>query len=242
MSLPAYPGVKRMTGLTLIELLVTLILMSLVLGVATVSLSQFSRYSDKSGRSFSVQVSELLEMERLNESLEKSLDYYIRANQTTNSLYFVGEEQEIKFVSTTSWLQGEKTSINFLTIEQDPNDDNLLSMVLYQQMLSDSVFYEEGQLPDKESMQAFVILTGIRDISFDYLGIKDVRQLFLNNEGNNYQRNLRWDSRYSALQTGYLPDKIRINIQWPDGRQWPCIIRVRAMNQAKRSLMLDGAI
>lgn len=231
-------GSKTTSGFTLIELLSAMVLMSLIMMLATMSLSQFSHYRDKSGLGFESRINRYLSLERMGELLDKTTDYYVKDTLGKTGPYFVGERDSIKFVSTTSWVQEERSSLNYLVVEESTESSKAL--VLYQKDLTEDVFFETSQFPSKETLSGIVILEGASKITFDYLGIENIRQLYPSGVSEYFLSKLRWNNQYNSSETGYTPDKVRINVEWPDGTIWPCIVDIKSLNYSKRSLMLDG--
>lgn len=234
-----YRGSKANSGFTLIELLSAMVLMALVMGLATMSLSQFSQYRDKSGLGFEARINRYLNLERMGGLLEHISDYYVKNNLGKVRPYFVGEREEIRFVSTSSWNETGRNSLNYLVIEEGA--DSLKALVLYQKPLSEDVFFETSQFPRKDGLSPILIFGGASEIKFEYLGIENMRQLYPAGTTKNFHSNLSWRSQLNSESTGYSPIKVKINVVWPDGTEWPCVVAVKALNYAKRSLMLDGS-
>lgn len=242
MCMRIYRGVNTVKhrGFTLVELLSAMVVMSLVMVLATMSLGQFSRYSDKSGAGFEQRINRYLALDRLGQTLEQMLDYYVVDNVQAPRLYFVGEEQEIRFVTTNSWQHDDRSSISYLVVEEDV--DGSEALVLYQRSLTDNVFFVWADAPEQSEMTANIVISGATDIRFEYLGIENIRQLYPSGISDNYRKNLLWKSRFLGKDTGYLPEKIKIEVEWPNGTTWPMIIAIRAFNFSKRGFMLDGAL
>ncbi|UAA39653.1 prepilin-type N-terminal cleavage/methylation domain-containing protein [Paraneptunicella aestuarii] len=238
MNTPIYPGSKCTKGFTLIELLLAMVLMSIVMGLATMSLSQFNQYSVKTGIGFEARLNRYFNIERLAGLLNATSDYYVADNLGRNELYFWGRSDSIQFVSASSWEEEKQGSLNILSVEQDK--DSLLALVLYQRGAREQIFFESSHFPKKEDLKGILILSGASKITFEYLGVQNIRQLYPSGVTENYQANLMWQNNYEGMKTGYLPEKIRISIEWPDGTEWPCIFEVKSQNYMKRDLMLDG--
>ncbi len=234
-----FHGNSIASGFTLIELLSAMVVMSLMMALASMSLSQFSQYSDKSGLGFEARINRYLNLERMGELLSKTLDYYVDDNLGKKQVFFSGKRELMKFVSSTSWESGEQATLNYLVVEQD--EDALQSLVLYQRPLTNNVFFEVAQFPEKGQLPGMLVLNGASKITFDYLGIENIRQIYPSGTTQNFTENLRWKYRYEGKEKGYIPQKIRVNVEWPDGTIWPCIVDVKALNYSKRGLMLDGS-
>lgn len=236
MNTRIYRGSNLIKGFTLIELLSAMVLMSMVMVLATMSLAQFEQYTNKSGLGFEARINRYLGIERLGELLGRTVDYYVQDNLGKTRLYFNGQREKIQFVSNASWNDDAKGSLNILSVEE--RGDALLALVLYQKPLQEQVFFEFSQFPKQQDLQGKLIIDGASQITFDYLGIRNFRQLYPSGITENYRSNLSWSSKYEGAETGYLPDKVRINIVWPDGSEWPCIFDLKSQNFLKRGLML----
>ncbi len=231
---------SREKGFTLLELLASIALMGLVMALATFSLSQFGQYSDRSGLVFESRINRYLSLGRLGDLLQSTLDYYVVDNLDHTQLFFRGGLEKVEFVSQTSWQVDNQASINILAVEESVTDPNLFSLVLYHRPLVGKVFFALSELPEKESLPSNLILDGAERITFEYLGIEDIRDIYPNGISENFLQELDWRNRYNSLNTGYIPIKFRMNVEWPDGSSWPCIISIKAQNYAKRGFMLDG--
>jgi len=240
MSSPCLRGNNKHNGFTLIELMVTMVIMAIIMALATMALSQFNGYVDKSGRGFDARINQYLSIERLRETIAQMSDYYVKNNLKKTVLFFEGTDEEVKFVSRIGWVE-ETPTLNWLAVENDEFDASLKALVLYQvSALSDPLF-EQRLFPEKEDMKRYTILSGAREIRLTYLGIENFRQVYPFGTTDNFLKNLRWNGSYQGKDTGYLPNKIKVNIEWDDGLIWPSIFAVESFNLAKRTLMLDGA-
>lgn len=240
MCIRIYRGnsITHQRGFTLIEIVSAMVVMSLVMVLATMSLAQFSRYSEQTGIGFEQRISRYLALERLAQTVEQMLDYYVFDTTQSPQLYFVGDSREMRFVTTHPWSDDANSAISYLVVEEEQQGTNAL--VLYQRNLTERVFFKWTDAPEATDMQAVVVIAGARDIQFEYLGVENLRQLYPGGSNDNYRKNLRWQSRFLGRENGYLPEQVKITVQWPDDSSWPLAIAVRAFNLSKRSFMLDG--
>ncbi len=74
MSSPCLRGNNKHNGFTLIELMVTMVIMAIIMALATMALSQFNGYVDKSGRGFDDRINLYLSIERLRETIAQMSD------------------------------------------------------------------------------------------------------------------------------------------------------------------------
>ena len=233
-------SIASQRGFTLLELLSAMVVMAMIMALASMSLSQFSEYSGKSGRNFEQRINRYLSFAKVGQLLEGTLDYYVKNNLGKNQLYFTGEPELMRLVSRGSWFDGTTASINYLSVEKEPGS-GLFSLVLYQRPLMEKVFFAEKELPLKDDLAGIVVLSGAQNIEFEYLGIENLRQIYPAGTTRNFYRNLVWQSYYDGRKLGYIPKKLRINVDWGEGNLWPAIIDVKAQNFAKRTYMLDGS-
>lgn len=230
---------NRQFGFTLLELLSAMVVLAMVMALASVSLAQFSNYSDKSGRNFEQRINRYLSFAKVGELLEGTLDYYLKDNLGKNQLYFVGEPELMRLVTKGSWFDPSEASVNYLSVEKE-RTSGLYSLVLYQRSLTENVLFAEKEMPAKEDMSGIVVLSGAEEIYFEYLGIENLRQLYPVGTTENFYRNLMWRSDYDGRKKGYIPKKIRIHVDWGKENQWPAVIELKAQNFAKRTFMLGG--
>lgn len=233
-------GNKNISGFTLIELMATMVLMAIVMALATMALSQFNGYVDKSGKGFDARINEYLGIARLREIIVQTNDYYLKDNLNKTVLFFDGNEQGVKFVSQVGWVADSPT-INWLVAEDDQFDVTLKSLVLYQSPLISTPFLEKKHFPEIEQMTRVVVLSGLQEVEFEYLGIEGFRQIYPKGTTENYLRSLNWRNSYGGELAGYLPRKVRLNIEHTENVHWPSIFPIKASNIAKRTLMLDGS-
>lgn len=230
----------RQRGFTLLELLSAMVVMAMIMALASLSLSQFSEYSGKSGRGFEQRVNRYLSFAKVGELLEGTMDYYVKSNIGRNQLHFVGEPTLIQFVTRGSWFDNTTASVNYLVVEKEPGSE-LHSLVLYQRPLLESVFFSEKEKPAQDELPGIVVISGAKDIAFEYLGIENLRQLYPEGTTENFYRKLIWRPFYDGRKLGYIPKKIKIEVDWGDENRWPAIVDIKAQNFAKRTFMLDGS-
>lgn len=212
-----------------------MVIMAIVLALATLSLSQFSSVYGEGDRRFGERVDDFLRLDRFIKIVESTVDYYYRVDQR-QKLYFAGTEQQFYFVSAQSWLQNDQTSINKVSIEPYSGGQRLVLQTI---AFKDAPYFIGSQMPDWEQLESIPIITGARQIQLRYLGPTGLRQVLEASENGNYLRALEWTGNYDAADTDFLPEKVSVDIEWPDDTNSSMIFLIRSMNFSKAEFMRD---
>jgi len=235
MSLSTLPGSSR--GFTLLELIAAIAMTAMVLSLASMSLGLFQGYSSDSGEPFEAQVSELIKLNRLADMVESASDYYVTDFKDDPVLLFTGESESIQFVSQTDWVADRYSSYNLLVVEDSSLGGSLKRLVLYTIPLTDVLLLSSQKLPDTDAMRREVILDGLNEVRFEYLGLRSLRELLVQDGSKNPWLGLSWSNGYEGSKTGFLPHKVALWVE-QSGDPTRYLMEIPTVNPAKRDLML----
>lgn len=236
-----YPGNSNsQRGFTLIEVLSSMVILALVLTAASMALSQFSRINERLGVRSQEAIDSVLRFNRLNYVLQQTQYYALKDNKEAPFFYFEGKQDEMQFFSSASLQKDSQTTFAKLHVRVNQVHPELYDLVLSEFEITDAPIIYPAGLPRESEMQQQLMIEGAQDIKFSFLGIQNIRQMLLANDSENYLRTLAWADNYSATRTTFLPIKIKVEITWPDGTKWPCIISVKKQNFALQNFIIDG--
>lgn len=235
MSLSTLPGSSR--GFTLLELLAAIAMTAMVLSLASMSLGLFQGYSSDSGEPFEVEVSELIKLNRLADMIESASDYYVTDFKDAPVLLFTGESESMQFVSQTDWVADRYSSYNLLVVEDSSLGGSLKRVALYTVPLTDVLLLNLQQLPEIDAMRREVILDGLNEVRFEYLGLSSLRELLVQGGSKNPWLDLNWLNRYEGAKTGFLPHKVALWVE-ESGAATRYLVEVQSLNLPKRDFML----
>ena len=218
-------------GFTLIETLVSIVILSMVMFIGTFALKQFDRLLDKEGRPFDTTAKQYIQLFNLVSAVERMSDYFF-GSPSSPQLFFKGTESHLEFVSQFDIFQTD--ALSFFRIEVDrTNGQNTLYMRF---LPMDDWLLREDNAPDKNTLRSIKILTGFEKVTFSYLIIDDQSNLLNTGDIANFTEALQWQKNYLG-ESGYLPLKISIDIDWGDGTRWPMLIDIKSINYAKKAFL-----
>ena len=201
-------NVQRQRGFSLVELLISMVLLSVIVLLSSFSYAQFSRYWDGRLGSFDDVFSVLRNGWLLEDILSHVHPYVVRNNAGIPKFYFEGNINGFVAVSKESLSRVDTTSVIRLTLAQ--NSDGSYDLLYEEAPMSQAALVQLTQRSNFS--EPLTLLQSLEDAEFSYFGPEappndspdiDVRQRDL------------WTRDYNSAMTLRHPKKVRI--QWSSG-------------------------
>ncbi len=206
-------GLGKQRALTLIEMLISLVILSTLL---TLGGQVFVRYSDSSGQSqgqLQRTVSELKNNQLLLQQLSSAFYYYWSPEIGRNELFFNGEVSTLRWIASRSWSQTQVPALALLHV-----DDGKLE---YCEMPFDNYLLTEKLPDDTQICERFRrdIVTDVTKAAFRYYGEAGINEKFpMTNEfaSELIVQPPGWSDAFSGRERRILPDYVVIQYEQDD--------------------------
>lgn len=197
-------SIKNVSGFTLVEVLIAAALMTLIMGIASLSFSTFSGRWTKVQNQFEMKVNNTRKIFLLAESIEGIANYTI-SSENDSQYYFSGEEFEMTFVTKNPIFERHSQALVKLKIISD--DSGIDRLIYYEAPFTDRVLSHVDQKLD------FVHETALfeaADIRFNYFGWKSLsaKAAYAEDEGGRPS----WSKNYQGAASAMNP--LAVNIIW----------------------------
>lgn len=197
---------RKARGLTLIELLLSMAILTLLVGLGTFSFSAFSRkWSDLENIS-NARAAELRRVVLLRECLDAAVPWKIAAGQDSG-YYFLGDSFGFTMVSEKPIFERHGSAVVRVLAERE-SGGNTWRLAYEEASLSDDLLTSVDQeLPFKHRL---IVLSGIRQLSFQFLGWRLAEQRFQVAEIGD-RAEPEWLPRFDGIEARQQPLAVRIN-------------------------------
>ena len=197
--------VQRQRGFSLVELLISMVLLSAILFLSSFAYAQFSRYWDGRLGSFEQVFSVLRNGWLLEDILSHVHPYVVKNNAGIPRFYFEGNINGFVAVSKESLSRIDTTSVIRMSLTQ--NNDGSFDLLYEEAPMSAVALVQLTQRPNFS--EPLTLLKSLEDAEFSYFGpevpINDSPDLDVR------QRDL-WTSEYNSAATRRHPKKV--GIRW----------------------------
>lgn len=192
----------RQRGLTLIEMLIALVIMSAVM---TLSAQAYRFYIEQSGSGTEKLKQNFTQMRQIlavQDQLAGAFHYFMPGAESREILAFEGTANDVMWVSTTSVQNNKIAALAWLGV-----DDGTLTYC--EMLLTEHIF---KQLPEKSKVcDAFSSkIQRIDDITFTYYGWPGIAERLEEGKGLILPAKQSWSGNFSGLTKGVLPNIVRL--------------------------------
>ena len=209
-------NLQEQKGFTLIETLISMVLLSMIIFVGSMSFSTFSsKWQDNLGH-FDSKVIEVKMQFLLQKTLQSTANYLAKESKNQEPYYFFhGNSQELLFVSNNPIFSENTQAMVRLSVVYNAN--NTTSSILYQEApMTEQILLQKEFAP--LFLNQTLLLTNKQNIRFNYFGWKNPNERIEAVEDNEIMPT--WDNNYHGDISGIMP--LAINISWDDSE--PIII------------------
>jgi prepilin-type N-terminal cleavage/methylation domain-containing protein len=194
-----------MHGFTLVEMLISVVILVLVLGLSTYSYQYFARNWQKISKQYDKEYDEYEMYLRLDALIRKIAPYVLVDNKKNPKIHFQGGPGGFVSFSLGSQLSNELAAYIELATEIE-SETNKQRIILYETPFSELLLKEDNQrIHYQTKMKIYV---GLDQISFSYLGPREAPK-YTEDEIKDPQ--MEWQDYYSSYDGRPLPKAIRIS-------------------------------
>lgn len=205
----------KLSGFTLIEMLVTLAILTMIIALAATSFSFFSRHWDKAEQLAKNQEQQTLDILRLQNLIGGVTDFYLRENDNLQ-LLFLGFEREIIAVTSNPMSYHPGAALFRLRIQSSEDDEKPI------------IHYQEWSLIEHD-LNTFddlsLMLDSQGDFSyrfrfsaswFEFLGVESFESFTGGNssgglETDRYRNQFKWQKIFNGTKILVLPAVIKLS-------------------------------
>jgi len=223
------------SGFTLIEVLISTIILGMVLGIALMASSGFMDVWQKGDRLFSDAFTLVRYKILLSESIESTYEYYLTDKPGQNRQkdkyfpFFAGKSQSAEFVTLSSVFNHGAPAIAKLYVQK--NDSGKYDLV-YKEADLEKFFIKYAQ--DKiEYTRQIDIYQNLENIKFRYYGLVETK---FDPELMKADRIFEWEDKFSGRQTMHVPKQMEITINSDETGQKKMLYTIKAENKYKNGL------
>jgi len=186
-------------GFSLIELLVALAIMSMTLLISSLGYSFFMERWQKNLGKFDTSANVAKKLLLTKRAISGVAPYIIKNADSSSTIYFEGDENGFVTITRRSFFHSDSPSVIRFSIIQSV--DFSYSLIYQDYSLENNPLTNYQQSINFQ--RQVVLLTGMSDINFNYLGYSDQ-----NSRANNGPQN--WWKTFNAINRKLLPESIRI--------------------------------
>lgn len=200
---------KKINGFTLVEMLVSMAILSMVLLIASNAYSLFSdRWNGRLGH-FNRTVIEVKHLILVQESLKSLIAYVVTDEEKQSRFYFEGNRNGFVAVTLRSLFTPEVAAVVRLKLIQ--NDD-----------FSFALIYEEAAMHQQQLLlkvtqelnfdNSIILFNNLTEADFQYFGWASLEDKNWTPDTQSLQPPVKvWLDEYNSLERNMLPEKIIVN-------------------------------
>lgn len=193
-------------GFTLVELLITMAIMSLLMTIAGYSYNQYSQFWHKRLGGFEQKQASVRSKLQLRDTLNAMAPYLVKNEKGNWVYYFLGREEGLTFISYSPIFSGEGgTSV--VRVFKERQSDGLYSLIYEEAPLSSVMLLELDQILNFQ--YRLVIAKNLNEISFSYFGWPNIESKYIKED--TIVQSASWTTNYDGAKTNLQPDRVKIN-------------------------------
>lgn len=212
-------------GFTLIEMLVSLVILSSVMVLSSEAYRFFVVQLNQRQDSFVTEFEQFKRLKWLQHQIAATEMYYVTAFDGTKKLFFSGNEQALMWVSATSVAKPGMGAISGLVI----NDGQLQ----YCETSLENILLIKVNMSQQDLCKSFVLpIVPASELSLQYYGWSDLNAQLSQDALAGSANVASWQSKYNGHETGTLPSVIRMTLK-RDSISQEYWIQLYGLNPAK---------
>ena len=196
---------KNSKGFTLVELLITMALVSIMLTIATTSFNQYSQFWQKEFGQYQNNVNKAKSLFLLNQSIENAAPYFVANKDNEVGGYFLGREEGFTLL-TTAPMFAMQSGLSVIRIFKEQAEDGY--KLVYEEAPLNNVFLKTYTQNLKFKFR--VELLSAKEINFNYFGANSLKEKYLTEDVTKVTGT--WRDIYDGEKTNLSPEKIAITI------------------------------
>jgi prepilin-type N-terminal cleavage/methylation domain-containing protein len=198
---------SRVAGFTLLELLISITILGLVIGIASFSFSLFTRHWEGPRSGFERASGQAQRLDLLQRALTAALPWVVRDNDGRLGFYFLGREEGLTLVTASPIYTVGAPAV--IRVFREPEDGGGYRLVYEEASLAETLLRDGSQtLPFRYRL---IVLEGVRDLSFRYFGWESLQSRLQADEGEVVQ-SPRWWPDYDGLTRVEQPQRVGMRL------------------------------
>ncbi len=222
---------KRLAGLTLIELLISITILALLIGLASYSFSLFSRATAFTRVSSQKSLQEFQRLDLALAAVENSLPWVVRDQSQRLGFYFLGRDEGLTLVSGSPIFSPDGPAV--IRFFREPDGPMRWKLVYEEAPLKGILLRSADQvLPFQDRM---VVLTNLRNLEFRYFGWRSDEERLKSGDGDlppGFIGEPAWYDEFDGISRAIQPLRVGIKL---DDAEITFIIPERGDTAASRN-------
>ena len=196
-------------GITLIELLIAMAILSLIMALASYGFSLFAGYWDRTRGSFDQSSARLQRLSLVIQSIEASVPWLVKDAQNDIGFYFLGREEGFTFVTTEPVFTSRGMAV--VRVFREREGGNRFRLVYEEAPLSGIDLERADQiLPFRYRL---LVLANLDSLSFRYFGYPSAATRGLGMDDERVaDSSVKWLSAFDGLEAGLNPQRVGMNM------------------------------
>ena len=205
--------VKAQKGFTLIEMLVTMVLLSSIVLIGSNAYSLFSKRWDGQLGKFDQATQNVRDLMLVHEVLDTMTPYIVSGSDNKPGIFFEGNLNGFVGVSTKSVFDKQYQSVVRLSVAQR---SDFTFDVVYEEspMIADVLRSTQEPLQFSQSLTLF---RGVNAPKFEYFGWSSIEDKF-GVEDLSAPKPPQWLPSYNAMNLPFAPEKVRFMFETEEGQ------------------------
>ncbi|MDO6426498.1 prepilin-type N-terminal cleavage/methylation domain-containing protein [Thalassotalea sp. 1_MG-2023] len=198
---------KKQAGFTLIEMLVSMTLLSMVMLIATSAYSLFSeRWNGRLGH-FNQTLATTKNLLLVQESLQSIIGYVVSDDNQSAKYYFEGNRNGFVAVTLRSMFNPSVAAVVRLKFEQ--NDDFTFRLIYQESPMEDQMLVQATQ--DLDFVHSVTLFESVKNAEFRYYGWPSLASKNWTPDFTSMQPPTKeWSSNYNSLEKNVFPNQVRV--------------------------------
>ena len=198
----------KISGFTLIEMLVAIAIFGMVVGIASYGFSLFSRHWEGRLGRFERAQSQYQRLDLVVAALENALPYVVRDDNGQSGFYFLGRSEGLTLVTMSPVFSPGQLAV--IRVFREPTGFGRWNL-----------FYEEAPLANVQLKKAsqtlpfqrrMIVLRDVPDLAFGYFGWGSVREMLEAADAPESGLEARWSEEFDGLERRVHPQRIAIRL------------------------------
>jgi len=208
------PNYKANKGFTLVEMLVSMVLLSMVLLIASKAYALFSdRWNGRLGH-FNKSMTQAKQFILVQETLKSIVSYVVVDDDKQAKIYFEGNRNGFVAVTLRSLYTPEVAAVMRLQVSQNADFTYTLS---YQEFAMTQQLLTNMTQPINFS-EPIVLFDNLTNIDFQYFGWPSTKSKYWQADtSSGRQEPQAWFDEYNSLEINLQPEQIKINFTSSQG-------------------------
>jgi len=200
-------SLRRSAGLTLIELLIAITILSLVIGVATYGFSLFSQHWEGPRSGFERAAGQMQRLDLVGKALRDALPWIVKNEKGSPGFYFLGREEGLTLVTSSPIYATDGPAV--MRLFREPEPAGTYRLVYEEAPLSGVLLRNASQiLPFRHRL---IVLERQPAISFRYFGWRSLaEQLRADEDGSSVSA--IWSEEFDGISRVVQPQRVGMRL------------------------------